>query len=450
MKPRVYLLIVVFAPAWMAPSAASAECAEPAGTEPILDLRAVFERSAEREPALAAERMRVEAAGQEVRAAARELAPELGVRAEGDLGQRARPGDERELGRSARGDATAVLSWDLIRSERGPARLEARRDRDAQIEAEGLRSHDHRLAVAQVYVEAALAVEIESLVGDYRERVGELAEVVRRRSAEGVEDRYEIELVEDALARLDRVVADASSQRARALVELADWVGYCAQPEPLDLDEASRVQDARGEHAAARHARAQAAAAEASASRIAREEAWRAGPLGAAGLYASPAFEGSLQPEYYVGFFAEWRPDVGGIREARADAERLRAIAHREEAQSLELESERAQRRWEQARRRLSERRSARERERKRASRVLEIAELRWREGVGPWREVLDAVERLEEVELELVQLQRETALALIDLAEQAGRAEQLPSWLTGATRPDGEQPRIEGGDHEH
>jgi outer membrane protein TolC len=368
----------------------------------------------------------------------RESLPGLTVSAGGDYGQRARPGEERAVGVGARGDAVVLLGWTLADGVWEARRMElGERRRAAALEVE-LGRERRAVELARAYLEAGAAQADWRALGARREQWLGLVEVVGRRHAAGVESDLQKEELAAALAAVEHEQALAR-QRLREetalmavlagrAVRARSWEGWAGGWGGLPMVEVGADgaaleaellrQQARGERAAGEVAR--------------REGRWRFEVLGSAGAYGSEAFDGGVEPEYYAGLRASWRPDLGGERRRRAEAAELRARALEREVEVLGVEArglgERVAALWQEQ----DGVRGAREREREQVARLEEVARLRWQRGVSGWREWLAAARRLDELEFAAREIDLELARALVDYAAASGRVGELAGWLAG------------------
>jgi outer membrane protein TolC len=412
--------------------------ATPLDGEP-LPLAAVWVLSREAEPGYSAAR---EAAAAEMaarNAVGRERLPVLALEAAGDQGQRARPGEERAIGVGARGDVRAIAGWTILDSSQGWRETERQRRVEEMRWAGEVFDADFRAAVGRVYLDVATEEARRLVVAAHRVDVAELARVIGLRREAGVEIEYDAFLIEEALARYDRRLAEATHRSEAAQAELAMLAGRCVRPtglrpRPPPLPAHSVATDANPR---VRLLRERAAAQAAAAGAVRRQDLWRLQILGATGPYFSEAFaDGPVEPEYIVGVSASWNPDLAGIRRTRAAAEAARARAVQHEAASEQRAVERELARLTVSWARFDERRRELDRELELTQRRANAAGLRWMAGVDRWREVVDAQERLLEVRLAQLELEREIALALIAYGERAGELDSLPSWLGQESAP--------------
>lgn len=412
-------------------AAAYEECTGVDAEGASISLEEVWEESIAAEPAVNASALRQSAARSEVGAIEGERRPQFSIQAQGDMGQRARPGEERDEGFGVRGDILGSTTWTLLDSEYGPNKASAQRlQRQEQLSAQVVEL-EVRAVAARLYVEAAVAAERLHALERWHQELNELRVTVEERVSAGVENHYEQAAIEDALVRSERVMEETRYGYEAALIELAMLVGRCVRPDHFgpDLDGFEYGSDG-GQQPEVQHLLARAETRDASAKQIEVEGAWQAGLRGVVGLYGSQAYERAVLPEYYVGIFGLWNPDLSGVRQDRARAERQRASALRAEAKSLQVRGERQSESWAQVDARARQRSMILERERESARSRLQKAQLRWREGVGSWTEVLSSTRRLEEATLAELDFRREVALALVEFGVSTGRLEELAAVL--------------------
>ncbi|TVR00645.1 MAG: hypothetical protein EA398_11030 [Deltaproteobacteria bacterium] len=296
----------------------------------VSSLEELVERVVGRSAAVDAERFLHRAAALEQEATGRERRPEWTAWVDADAGQRARPGDERAQGVSARGLASVEArwaAWDAARSsreaERALALTAAQWERDRVQWRVALEVEQRVLewwvrGDAVVTVEALLAeVEAEGLEADRRVRAG-LEDVGARVALLEEEERHRA-WREAHLARRDAVAE-----------ELVRWADLCGRLQIEGLrGEPSAVGAARPE---ARWLELQAEVLDGRAESVRRADALRWDLLARAGVHASPAFEGGLQEEWIAGTLFTWRPDVRGVRDRRAEGVRQEAASLRARA----------------------------------------------------------------------------------------------------------------------
>lgn len=417
-------------------SAGPTACPVQDRTVPTLSLHEAWRAAEREEPGYRAAREDVEGWRSAQAAVAREWFPGLSFDALGDHGLRLSPGEERALGVGPRLEARLLAGWTVLDSDRGARADEAeQRSREATLAGEAF-GVEHQAEVARVYLEAGSAERALQLAQQWREELGELAELVSRRVKAGVDREWESTLVEEALARAEAEVSRAEEAHGEAQRELAVLVGECVRAEwpggkaRFPAPERSVEAQAR-DNPEARRLRQEARAQEAGARAARREDRWRLDVVGGVGPNYSRAFEEDrLRQEYLVGVSGTWDLDLFGVRRQRA-AERdaqARALEARAESQEL-LAARRAgaiRERWEHT----EERARDVERQIESASRRIEIARLRWEEGVGPWTDVVDARERLDEARVERLTFQLESMLTLVEYAETVGQLDRLPEWL--------------------
>lgn len=419
--------------------AAAEDVGDGAGLAAV-DLTEVLELAGSEVPAARAGELRQEALVALEQALAREGLPKVEFSAGGDGGQRARPGEERGVGTGVRGDAVAELTWTLADGAREAQRVELReRRRGAGLEAEvGLLRR--QAEVTRVYLDAGMAWADWDALDERRRQWLELREVVARRHAAGVERAIQREQLEAALAGVERQQAAAGlrlREQSGVLSVLAgrpvrprSWVGWTAAGAPVPA-----VEAAAGESVAVEWRRQQARGERAGAEVARREDAWRLDVVGSAGAYGSQAFDRAIEPEYFLGLRASWRPDLAGDRRRRAQAAELRARALEAEAEELELETRSRRAQAELLLGGRGEVEDARLREWHQAKQLEQATRLRWQRGVGSWSDWLQAAERLDELETLGRRLDLQVALGLVDYAEVGGRLGEVADWLAGGWR---------------
>ena len=372
-----------------------------------------------------------------------ERLPQLTLSAGGDGGQRARPGEERGVGVGVRGDAVAELSWNLRDGSREP-RAEVVRQQRREAEWRGRMLADERRAqLAEVFVQGDHWRRRHELQWQRQADTEGLLEAAGHRRAAGIDTETEFRALADAVAQGRRDLAEARQQWVRWTVELSSAAGAAVGPVALDL-RAERampatavgpVSEADAPPAEVGWLEQQARTSEARAEVERRGQGLRLDIVGSAGPYASQAFDRAIEPEYYLGLRASWQPDLSGERRRRAEAEQLRALALREEAEGRRRELQRtrdALGAW------WTEQRAARElidAEEQAAEEFREVAELRWRRGVGGWMELLRATDRRHEVRQRRLEMELELARVLIEYAAVSGRLDELPAWLGRGAR---------------
>ena len=403
--------------------------------EPV-SLAEAWERARTLEPGYRARTERVAAEEASRSAVTREWFPELAAEGLGNHGQRLSPGEERVLGVGPRGEFRLLGAWTLLDSSRGWRAREAEFRHEEARAAGELFSTEHRAAVARVYLEAGRAQAQRQLLVEQRGALDELAGLVEVRIREGVDPRWESYLLEEALARSDRLLSEAEQADRSARTELSTLVDECVRPgdrpgaalaHPGDL----RPGQMAGENPEADRLLREAAAQHALSRAVAGQDRFLFQLVGGVGPNYSRAFEGDrIRQEYLVGLSGSWRPDFFGIRRQEGAAESARARALEAEATSQRLQARRQAERLAEYWAHAEAREEDLERELAAAERRSELATLRWREGVGRWSEVIDARERLDELRIQKLGFRHETALALVELAAWTGRTDELPSWL--------------------
>ena len=366
----------------------------------------------------------------------RERLPGLFFDVVGDQGQRLSPGEERELGPGPRVEGRFLASWTLLESSRR-WRMEEARERAAEARLAGDAFEvEHLAEVGRVYLEAGYGREALRLAQAQRAEVEDLAVAVDRRLEEGIAREWEVTLLEEARSRAERRLAEAEQAYGQSHAELFVLTGVCVEPlwpgEDAELPQAERdPRVAADENPVARQLRQEARAQEAGAEAARRSDRWSLDLIGGVGPNYSRAFDGGrVEQEYLVGLSARWDVDLFGVRRGRAAEEGARArslvaLAESEE-RAAERQANRATDHWEHAERRRAEL----DRELESALDRAEVARLRWREGVGPWSEVVEALQRVDDARLERLEAKLEAMMALVDYAEAGDRMDRLPHWV--------------------
>lgn len=410
------------------PGWAHAACAadEPPQT---LSLRELWREGTDEEPGYVAARETLAAEAALASAARREWLPSPSVQGVGNHGQRLSPGEERVLGVGPRGELRLIGTWTLLDSDRSRrAELARVRGREA-VAAEGTFDVGYRGSLAIAYADAAAAEAIHEIHRAYLDGFRELAGPVGERMAAGVDVRWEGHILDEGLARAERSLADAVRLRAAAREELSMHVGRCVRAAPLDpREEIAPAESSRIRSPDVEFLVSQAETREAQARQEADRGRWQLQLVGIVGPNHSRAFEDDrIRNEYLVGVSASWRPDPAGVRARLAASEEARARALRAQAESLRRSYERDLARIRVELEHASLRRAGLVAEREQAERRERVALQRWEEGVDRWNEVMQAKERLLEVRLLEVELNREVAIALTRRAEATGRLDELP-----------------------
>jgi len=417
--------------------------AEPA--PPPVDLASLWQGGAEREPGFEAARERVASGGLARSAVNREWVPAFQVEGLSNYGQRTSPGEERVLGVGPRSDLRLLGSWTLLDGSRSWRGREARLGETVATAGASAFARSWQAATGLAWVEAAASESAVRARSDHLARIEALEIPVRRRTEAGVEAAWELHLLEEALARAERLLAEAEEARASSRVELSGIVGACVRapgevpvaPTPAGGNPTARAEVGGGGRPGAsgpedpdpevRRLEALAQVREAQARAIAAGDRWQVALVGSAGPTRSRAFDpGPVEQEYVVGVSGRIGLDLAGvgrtaeragIAEAealRADAESLRAARERERS-LLEFEIDRA-----------AVRGADLDHEVTRSEARLEAARLRWEAGVDGWNPILQAADRALEARL----LRTNWALALarsrIRLAELRGTLDAL------------------------
>lgn len=403
---------------------------ESLSTSPTVSLVFVWEASMRAQPRYEAGGLRIEAEDAEALALRRERLPEVSVEAGGDYGRRVRPGEERDQGVAGRGEILARVNWSLFESDRSARRRAIELRREGLVAADVAFDHAFRSEVARTYVHASIAAERRDLLVAGAEPVKRLADAVARRVTEGVDTAAARHRTADTLAawklRLREALDDAEAELLK-LSLLADVDNVLPRRiEPIPPDIAATVDG--NPAVAALRLGADERRAEAEALR--RRDLWRLDAVGQAGPYFSRAFDVTAQQEYFGGLRFVWSPDMAGVRESRALAERRRARALEAEEAGLRHDLAVRVRETEKilsgAHRQAMDWRAALVR----AEATERTARLRWEQGAGPWTEWLDALEHLTDVMMGELEWRARTALLLVDYAEAAGYIDSLPAWI--------------------
>jgi outer membrane protein TolC len=366
----------------------------------------------------------------------REWLPQISINGLGNWGHRLNPGEERVLGPGPRGEMRMVGAWTLLDRGRGARGLEAElRGEEALLRGEVFEV-GHRAELARLYVEAALAEEVRGLREDQRAALAALAEVVRRRLEAGVDVAWEGHLLEEALARSARRVAEAEAAWAGTRAELSIVAGRCASATPI-LPRTGFPEGWSGENPDVRHLRGMAETRDALARVVSSRNEWQVQLLGITGPTRSRAFaDGPVLNEYLVGLSLNWTPDLAGIRRQSAAAERARARSLRAAAESRQLQIERELDRLAATLEHAGAREALLAKELEQTRRARESAVARWEAGVGRWTDLIRAHDQVEQTRTLQIELMRETALAVIRYGEIRGNLDELPRRLGQGTIP--------------
>jgi outer membrane protein TolC len=364
----------------------------------------------------------------------RERLPTVSVAGAGDFGQRARPGEEREQGVAARGDLLARVDWIVRDSARGARERAVALRRAGVVETEAAFDLSFRAELARTYLQTAIAVERHSILTGHFDRFDEVSSLARLRVERGVESAVALEWLETARTRHRAELERSRDRTELGSMTLAAYAGREVEPAPLDFDVAEigwlhvPPIEKGAPSVAALEREAEVLRAEADVLR--EQDRWRVGAFAAGGPYFSKAFSDGLEPEYIGGIQFVWTPDVTGVRESRASAFRHRAGALQAEAQS---EARRLGRRAAEIAR-LGSSYGERERELRdaveRAAALERTSLLRWQNGVGGWRDLLDSREARLRAELAQLDWRAAFALEIVEYAEITNRLDSLPGWL--------------------
>jgi hypothetical protein len=394
-------------------------------------LSEVWASSVSAQPRYLAGTLRLEAEALEALALERERWPDLRIEARGDYGQRARPGEERDQGMAARGEILALVNWNLLESGRVARERAVSLRREGVSDANAVLDLAFRAEVARLYLLASLALERRERLLAARSEFSQLAGVVRQRLREGVEpgsSREHLEKSETAWAVRWREVdmaAETTLLQLALVSDRADVHPYTVQFSNLPKDTSAELTPP-----ALAVLRRQGEERRAQAEAIAQSNRWRLDAIGQAGPYFSSAFSGRVEEEYYAGLSLSWSPDAAAVQRTRALAEMRRARSFEAEKAALNRDLVRER---EDVRRLLSEVPAhivEWEKSIKNAEAAERVAYLRWSEGVGSWRVLLDERERLLETRLSELAWREQLALMLVDYAENSARLDELPAWI--------------------
>ncbi len=405
-------------------------CADDEGE--MLTIHQIWEEGRQQEPEFRAKQEMVAAEKSLSDALQLERRPSLSIEAEADGGQRVSPGEERALGVSARGNMRGVGSWTLFDGARSwRAREQTSRWEEAQAVG-ALFEHEYRMEVARVFVDAQIAeARLSSLEAEAVE-LNELAVVVAQRVDAGVDGTYEAQRMEEAIARSERLLSEAAHRKRRAIIELSDRTGRCVRPMELEMSSGEKTLEAEeyGGSPRVEIFSRQAETLEATSESTARQDWVMVRLFGAAGLYASRAYDDLWEPEYFAGAQGVWRPDLFGIRRTRAQADMHRAQASRAQAEAEERAIRRERASFQQIQREAQDRRREFVRESELVAKRVEVASQRWQQGVGTWMEAIEARERRIDVELDRLDFEREVAHSVVDYVDRSGQIDELSGWL--------------------
>ena len=406
-----------------------AQC--PPGEEPVpVSLQELWNATRTLEPGYRAAESTI-AAGQAARSSVRrEWAPSVSVEALGDHGQRLSPGEERVLGVGPRGDLRVVGSWTFLDAGRGA------RAREAELREAGARAGADlfdttwRARAGTAWVEAAVAEATWAIRSVERAEVEALEAPVRARLEAGVDVAWEEHLLDEALARTTRLLADATLARDVARAELSALAGRCVVPQQL-APRPGATLSAEGVPPEVRQLQLLADERESAARALAGQDRLQLQLTGITGPTRSRAFEdGPVRSEYLVGITGSWRPDLAGVGRQLASAEVAGSRAIRAQAESRSMELDREVERLQLVLEHADPRREGLRRESEQAARRLSGALQRWEAGVDRWTEVIQASDRVHQAQLLELELEREVALTLLRLGELTGRMDELPGIL--------------------
>ncbi|MFU8806799.1 MAG: TolC family protein, partial [Bradymonadaceae bacterium] len=361
----------------------------------------------------------------------RERLPRLAVTLQGDVGQRARPGEERALGPGGRGDVGALIAWPLFESERRALGQYLESLGEEADQRERLERSHTRLEITASYIEAHASIEAVDHLFATRQATRALVDLVQARVEEQVEAPYALMVIEQRHGQLDRELRRATARRDRALLELSNLAGRCVSPAPLAQTPEPMSSSVVAEtHSLLKAQHHQAAALQARAEAIRRAGLFDVTALGVAGLYGSRVFENRVQPDYYAGLTMTWRPDWTGIRRLQSQAEIHRGRALLEEVQATRQDLERELDALVldfdelQALLTMIEAHATAARERQR------VAQHRFEAGVETLTQLIEAHQALSE--LLATRLDHQAAMHILGLrvAATTDTWERLPGWL--------------------
>ncbi len=396
-----------------------------------LSLTEFWSQALSRDPLMRAASERTVGAAAASDGVRRERVPEFAFEGVGNHGQRLSPGEERVLGVGARGEARLVATWTLLSSDRSRRSTTAGHAlTGARFQGEAVEA-DLRVLLAGLYIDAVEGEGVLRARERHLDELRALAALVRRRVDAGVDMAWEGFLMEEALARGERLLAEAERTTSALRVELSRRAGRCIQPMALSPD-GDFPDGAVDDNPRLRELLQDAVIREGRAREIGDGGRLRLDVLGITGPTYSRAFDEDdrIRTEYLVGLAARWSPDFGGIRGRRADAEAAEARALSAEADAYR---ETLGREWDRLQGDLAFRRAERqalERERELAQRREAAAVARWREGVDRWSEVIQARERRLQVDESVVRSEGTLARTLLLLHDHSGQLDHLPSGL--------------------
>ena len=373
----------------------------------------------------------------------REWLPLASLQGVGDYGQRLSPGEERVLGVGARGELRILAQWRLLDGDRG-ARAASSNHREGVVQAEeAVFRADVRAELARLYLEVVTAGKRVELRERQVERLENLGRRVEERARAGFESTWEEGLLDEGRTRAGRRLLEAHRDLDMAETEMALRMDGCdAMSEAAPEAEPSHPDGAAGSGASTRTQETEPAPEVVLGFRraealefLAREEAhrdrWSLDVLGILGPNRSRAFDdGFVRNEYLVGLALSWRPDLAGIRGRLAEADQARARAERSWAQGIQAEVERELTRLELDQEHRAEVGRRLQAELDAAADRLDGALLRWTEGVDRWIDVLQAADRLTDLEVEVLEHHLAVADLIIRRHRLTGAMDLLPDAL--------------------
>ncbi len=401
-----------------------------------IDLGEAWEVGLAVDPGADAQQARIRAATADGDHIGRLRLPTTEVDAEGDLGKRVSPGAERDQGRSLRASAGASLQlplYDSVFDDQADA-ADLRLD-GAQLDADAHRIDLHE-TIARAYIDAAIADERQRHIDERRHQLQALADTVQRRIDAGVEGGVERHAIDQATARIERQLTEATTAHEQALHTLSHLLDRCVRPRsmPSELD-ASPDPD-RPERPDSPHLQAlrlQGRIADADAQVLSHTDRLQLFGVATGRLYFSPAYDNLPEPEYFAGLTLRWRPDLRGTRQRQSQAQRHRARALDDEASELHRQQIQRLDAIALVDRRLQTQRQALHREIDQAKERRDAALARWDQGVGSWLDLIDADERLQDAQLALLDLHHQS---LLHAVESAALTDDLTSLSTLLDQP--------------
>ena len=420
----------VFLRGWIIAAAGGAGLAASLPGEEV-SLDSVWRWTEEHRPGYEIARFEASATEAEMQALRREGWPAFSIEAGGDYGQRVRPGEERDQGIAGRGEVLARLDWSLLQSGRNARERALALRRLGVIEAGAAFDHALRAEVARIYVELALELDRQEILREGLEAFSRIAEVVERRNAEGVEPAGAVFRITERRAAFTIDLGEAGDRIDALTTQLAAITGRELRPANVTLDpEAVLTRQSVAPNPRLAELRLQAEERRADAEVLRETDRWRVDLYGAAGPYFSEAFDDRYEQEYFGGLRFIWSPDVAGVRRERSLAQRQRARALESEEADLRA---RFVERTEFIRRELRDyalRWSGKVEVIEQARNSERAAQLRWREGVGSWRDFADELDEAVEARLDEVAWRKSMADRVIEYAEITAGLDALPGWL--------------------